>query len=210
MRRRSVDLANPEKGSIMQLRTPESRPSSRARPNDRVLVINEDSAKRDQAVKALRADGVDAVGAACADASIDGRFDVVVVSSTQTDALVGLIRTVREQQLASAWPVPDGCLFGPGGLQLWPRAREASRDGKSVSLSPKESDVLRVLLERQNEVLSTDEIATAVWGHETYGSPNFVEAPISRLRSKLSVIGAGEAIQTIRREGYRIVGSLVA
>ena len=90
----------------MQLRTPKSRPSSRPRPNDRVLVINEDSAKRDQAVKALRADGVDDVGAACADASIDGRFDVVVVSSTQTDALVGLIRTVREQQLASAWPAP--------------------------------------------------------------------------------------------------------
>ena len=174
-----------------------------------MLVINEDPAERDEAVRALQADGVDAVGAACVTGSVDGRFDVVVVSATQTDSLVGLIRTVREQQLASAWPEPDGCLFGPGGLQLWPRAREASRNHKSVSLSPKESDVLRVLLERQNEVLSTDDIAVAVWGHETYGSPNFVEATISRLRSKLSVIGAGETIQTIRREGYRISRSRV-
>ncbi len=209
MRKRSVDRPNPHKGPNMQLRTPEPRPS-RPRPGDRVLVINEDMAERDQAVKALQADGIDAVGAACADSSIDGRFDVVVVSATQTDALVGLVRTVREHQLASARLAPDGCLLGPGGLQLWPRAREASRNRKSVSLSPKESDVLRVLLKRQNEVLSTDDIAIAVWGHETYGSPNFVEAPISRLQSKLTVIGAGGAIQTIRREGYRISGSLVA
>ena len=43
--------------------------------------------------------------------------------------------------------------------------------------------MLRILLERHGEVLSVDEIALAVWGYATLGSPNFVEAQISRARS---------------------------
>jgi DNA-binding response OmpR family regulator len=188
----------------MQLKTVEPTTSAPKSAADRVLVINENSVERDEAVQALQADGIDAVGAACASGDIDGRFDVVVVSASPAETLVDLVRNVRERQLARSVAAPEGRLFGPGGLQLWPRAREASRGGKRVSLSPKESDVLRVLLEHQNDVLSSDDIATAVWGHETYGSPNFVEAQISRLRSKLAVIGAGEAIQTVWREGYKI------
>ena len=56
--------------------------------------------------------------------------------------------------------------------------------------------------------ISTDDIAVAVWGYPTFGSPNFVEAPISRLRSKLKVIGADDAIQTIRGEGYIIADGI--
>lgn len=188
----------------MQLRTPDPRSSARQRAGDRVLVVNENSAELNETVRALQAGGIDAVGVDCPNGAIDGRFDVVVVNAASVESLPSLVRTVRERQLVSTRQALDGCLIGPGGLQLWPRVREASLNGKTVSLSPKESDVLRVLLERQDDVLSTDDIAIAVWGYETFGSPNFVEAPISRLRTKLTVIGAGDAIQTIRGEGYII------
>lgn len=194
----------------MQLRTPDPRSSARPGRSDRVLVVNENSVERDEAVRVLQAGGIDAVGVDCPNGAIAGRFDVVVVTTVPGEDLLELVRSVRDRQLASSRQSPDGSLMGPGGLQLWPRAREARLNGKSVSLSPKESDVLRVLLERQNDVLSTDDIAVAVWGYETFGSPNFVEAPISRLRSKLTVIGAAEAIQTIRGEGYVIADVLGA
>lgn len=192
----------------MQLRTPEPRSSARPRTGDRVLVVNENSVERDEAVKVLQAGGIDAVGVDRPNGAIDGGFDVVVVTPTPGAALLELVRSVCDKRLASSRPAPDGCLMGPRGLQLWPRAREASLDGKSVSLSPRESDVLQVLLERHNDVLSTDDIAVAVWGYPTFGSPNFVEAPISRLRSKLKVIGADDAIQTIRGEGYIIADAI--
>ena len=73
-----------------------------------------------------------------------------------------------------------------------------------VPVTPKEFDLLRLLLERRGEVLTTDAISQAVWGCETMGSRNFVEAHISRLRSKLGTVGAGEVIETVRGVGYVI------
>lgn len=84
------------------------------------------------------------------------------------------------------------------------RSRHAAIHGWPVALTPKAFDVLRILLERPGEVLSVDEIALAVWGYATLGSPNFVEAQISRAGSHLATVGAGDVIRTVRGVGYTI------
>ena len=61
---------------------------------------------------------------------------------------------------------------------------------------------LRLLLERRGEVLTSDEISGTIWGYETFGSRNFVEAHVSRLRSKLHEAGADCVISTVRGVGY--------
>ena len=85
-----------------------------------------------------------------------------------------------------------------------PRAQSVSVNGRPVNITPKAFDVLRLLLERSGDVLSVDEIALAVWGYATFGSPNFVEAQISRVRSRLAAAGAEDVIDTVRRAGYVI------
>jgi DNA-binding response OmpR family regulator len=40
-------------------------------------------------------------------------------------------------------------------------------------------------------VVETEQILLNAWGHETYGSQNFVEAHISRLRQELNRADAG-------------------
>ena len=167
----------------------------------RVLVVNSNSSEREAAISALQRAGLEAVGVDGA-RGVDGSFDLVVVAPAEHERLGELVRSVREMQVEAMREGADGSLAGPGGLRLLPRSREVTYQGRTVSLSPKEAEVLRVLLERMNEVLSPDDIASAVWGYPTFGSPNFVEAQISRLRSKLSVIGAAEMMQTIRGEGY--------
>ena len=42
--------------------------------------------------------------------------------------------------------------------------------------------MLRLLLEHRGEVIHPDELSVSIWGYETFGSRNFVEAHISRLR----------------------------
>ena len=73
-------------------------------------------------------------------------------------------------------------LAGPATLVLRPRAHEASVAGKDLDLTPKEFGVLQLLLERRRDVLTADAISEALWGHETFGARNFVEAHVSRLR----------------------------
>jgi DNA-binding response OmpR family regulator len=98
----------------------------------------------------------------------------------------------------------DEVISGPGGLILRPRAHEASVSGAILELTPKEFAVLRLLLERRGDVLTADAISEALWGHETFGARNFVEAHVSRLRHKLRAAGAPDVITTVRGVGYKI------
>jgi len=96
---------------------------------------------------------------------------------------------------------PDA-LEGPHGLVVRSRAHEAFVDGGRLDLTPKEFAILRLLLEGRGVVLSSDDLSTSIWGYETFGSRNFVEAHISRVRAKLRAAGAGNVIETVRGVGY--------
>lgn len=91
---------------------------------------------------------------------------------------------------------------GPHGLALDGAAHAVSVRGVPLDLTGTEFAVLRLLLDRRGEVLSADTISRAVWRYGTYGSPNFVQAQISRLRAKLTRAGAPGLIGTMRGAGY--------
>ena len=74
--------------------------------------------------------------------------------------------------------------------------------GEEVKFTPKEFAILRLLLEHRDEVISSDDLSVQIWGYETFGSRNFVEAHVSRLRSKLGKAGAPDVVTTMRGVGY--------
>ncbi|MEZ4502088.1 MAG: winged-helix domain-containing protein [Dehalococcoidia bacterium] len=95
-------------------------------------------------------------------------------------------------------------LFGPDGLALQLRSREVRFGAEIVELAALEFDLLEALLRRRGEVLDADEISRIVWGHETFGDRNYVEALVSRLRRKLARAGARRVVTTVRGVGYTI------
>ncbi len=95
-------------------------------------------------------------------------------------------------------------LTGPDGIVMKLRSHSVTVGSEDVTLTPKEFAVLRLLLEHRGEVINPDELSLKIWGYETFGSRNFVEAHLSRLRSKLAKAGAGDAITTMRGVGYMI------
>ena len=102
-------------------------------------------------------------------------------------------------------PAPHGdCLAGPGGIELRPVERDVRVDGKAVRLTAKEFDLLRRLLQHRGSPIAHDTISWRVWGYETAGSRNFIEAQVSRLRGKLRTAGANDVITTERGFGYVI------
>jgi two-component system OmpR family response regulator len=74
--------------------------------------------------------------------------------------------------------------------------------GTPVSLTPTEFLVLRELLMRRGEAMAADALSSRVWGYEIFGDRNYLEAQISRLRSKLAHAGAPTVIETFRGFGY--------
>ena len=95
-------------------------------------------------------------------------------------------------------------LAGPAELRLDPRGHQAFVGARELQLTPKEFALLELLLQRQGEVLDPDTLSREIWGYETFGSRNFVEAHLSRLRAKLARAGASDVVGTVRGVGYVI------
>jgi two-component system OmpR family response regulator len=94
-----------------------------------------------------------------------------------------------------------------GRLALDERGRQARLDDTRVDLSPRELDVLRVLMERSGDVVTRAELLDVVWGHAFTGPPNVVDVYVGYLRGKLRPLDASVRIETVRGLGYRLVVS---
>ena len=75
-------------------------------------------------------------------------------------------------------------------------------DGKPVELTSREFDVLKLMMENQQIVLSRDTFLTKVWGYDYMGETNVVDVYIRYLRSKLDDAYGVELIHTVRGVGY--------
>ena len=95
-------------------------------------------------------------------------------------------------------------LRGPAEILVRPAEHVAFVGDQSLNLKSKEFALLVLLLARKQEVLDADTISREVWGYETFGSRNFVEQQISRLRAQLRDAGAANVIDTVRGAGYVI------
>ena len=77
-------------------------------------------------------------------------------------------------------------------------------DGKTVRLSAKEFDVMRLLLQAGKRNLSKSAILSHIWGLESNAVENHVEVYVAILRKKLSGIGSNVRIVAIRGLGYHL------
>ena len=94
--------------------------------------------------------------------------------------------------------------FTVGPLYVSPARHVVKVNGQDVTLTLKEYEVLRMLLENQDVVLTRDRLLNQVWGYAFDGESRTVDVHIRTLRQKLGP--AGELIETVRGVGYKISG----
>ena len=88
-------------------------------------------------------------------------------------------------------------------LRMDVQHRRVTRAGKVVPLSPREFDVLQVLMQEPGRVFSRAELCQRVWQRDHEYDTRTVEIFITRLRKKVDA-GASALIQTIRSVGYAV------
>lgn len=94
-------------------------------------------------------------------------------------------------------------LFPGASITLDCGRHELVINNRTVYLTPKEFDVLRLLVRHAGKVLSTDAILTRVWGPEWIGEPDLVKQYIYRLRRKMeSDPKLPRYLHTVPGEGY--------
>ena len=75
---------------------------------------------------------------------------------------------------------------------------------KSVRLSSREFDVMRILLQSGANNLSKESILSRVWGFDSNAVENHVEVYVGFLRKKLASIGSDVRIVSVRKLGYHL------
>ena len=115
----------------------------------------------------------------------------------RVDALLRRARGPRRRE------APDEWRFGDVVVDLATRA--VQRRGKSVSLRPREYELLVALLKREGRLASRIELLREVWGYDDSVMSRTVDTHVAELRRKLEPDPAHPRfILTVLKGGYRL------
>lgn len=82
------------------------------------------------------------------------------------------------------------------------RIRVGDRD---LNLTPKEYQLLALMMRRPGQVFTREALLEQVWGYEFTGGRRTVDSHVQHLREKMSTAGADVQIETVWGFGYRLV-----
>ncbi len=100
-----------------------------------------------------------------------------------------------------------GDVYQFGGIRLDLRRTEVTRNGKPVTLSAKEFQLLRYLTEHRGTTVSRETLLSEVWGYGAVTSSRTVDVHVAWLRQKLEEDPRQpQWILTVHGLGYRLAG----
>ncbi len=94
-----------------------------------------------------------------------------------------------------------------GGIELRVSHHTAYAGGVMLDLTPKEYDLLKLLLSFPDRAFTREQLLDLVWGMDYYGGTRTVDIHIQRIRKKLGEEHS-EIIQTVHGIGYKALGGL--
>ncbi len=130
---------------------------------------------------------------------LDGGADDYMTKPFAIEELLARIRSVLRKQV-----VAPSTVLSHQDLSLDLDQHTCSIKGQIIELTKKEYDLLQMLLENKNHVLTRELLLEKIWGYEFDGSTNAVDVYIRYLRAKIEEPFNLKIIQTIRGVGYII------
>lgn len=91
--------------------------------------------------------------------------------------------------------------FETGNVKIDFSSHQVFHNGQLVECTPKEYELLEVLVNNRNIALSREKLLELVWGYDFEGDTRTVDVHIQKLRKKL---GWEERIKTVYKLGYRL------
>lgn len=132
---------------------------------------------------------------------LDGGADDYI---TKPFGMMEFIARVRAVLRRSGKEGKNQSILEAGELQILVQQHQVLAAGQKVTLTLKEFELLKYLMENRGIVLSRDQLLGHVWGYDFDGETRTVDVHVRTLRQKLGV--CGELIETVRGVGYRIGG----
>ena len=129
---------------------------------------------------------------------LDSGADDYVTKPFGMMELVSRIKAV----LRRSGKVEDRMDMETSGVHIDVKKHQVTVDGKEISLTLKEFELLEKLMRNQGIVLTRDQLLTEIWGYDFDGNERVVDNHIKKLRKVLA--GSSCVIRTVRKTGYRM------
>lgn len=114
------------------------------------------------------------------------------------DELIMRIKAIARRLLPMSTPE----ILRGAGMVVNIDTQEVRRNGREITLSPREKRLLILLMRNAGRIVPMDTIAEYVWGDGVNPDSTVVRANVSRLRMKLRLGDENDVIHTIRDIGY--------
>ena len=124
--------------------------------------------------------------------------DDYVKKPIKPSALVARINS-HFKRLDKLKPKTENYTFA--SLTIDPTSHTVLLEKEFLSLSPKEFELLLMLVKHLGQVVTREQLLNQVWGYDYFGGERTVDTHMGRLRLKLGSMGS--SITTIRGYGYR-------
>ncbi len=135
-------------------------------------------------------------------AGLDGGADDYMTKPFAIEELLARIRLIFKKRAGTVSKEEN--IFAFGALEMNLARHEVRYGSDVVELTPREFDLLKVLLENKNIVVSRDTLTEKVCGYDYLGETNVIDVYVRYLRSKLDDVYNVKIIQTVRGVGYCI------
>ncbi len=130
---------------------------------------------------------------------LDSGADYYLTKPFSNDELLACLRALLRRQ-----PQYITTTLKYSDLQLATDLRELRCGPNTLSLNPKETELLKLLMLNTNSLLSKEILIEKIWGYDSDATSNNVEAYISFLRRKLALLQSKTQIISVRKTGYRL------
>ncbi|HVF46032.1 MAG TPA: response regulator transcription factor [Pyrinomonadaceae bacterium] len=125
---------------------------------------------------------------------------------TKPFSITELLARVRALLRRASKKVVEIDRFSFGNISIDFQKYTGSRAGSAMDLSVREFEILRFLINHQDQVVTRDQLLNEVWGYESMPISRTVDTHIAKLRQKIEIDPSDPRhIITVHRMGYRFI-----
>jgi len=128
--------------------------------------------------------------------------DDYLVKPFDTDVLLYKIQAIIGRKSAEIEEEPDELTIG--NFTFFPKIRQLDYQGEVVRLSPKESDLLKMMIAHRNQLLPRSKALLKIWKEDNYFTGRSMDVYVAKLRKYLRPDGRLR-IENVHGEGFRLV-----